>query len=407
MTGRLALTVALGALVTAGPASASVVDELCPQSSAGPNPSCVVEPIPGEGWVWAGAERPAATRLPLYRSLIPAPYAMPKDPMVAYTAVRLDAPGDPSAAEKDPAQGYMETTVTLRVSFNGQEGWFPLATPVNDDSQYDFGRAVGIPKYRDDVLIAHDHATDAWTGAAMVAAAPKTVYERVAWSPKPPPSTDPELLGAVRRLVLNEAPQFTLVRPWDETDPGRFPERVKFTVSPLVPAGQLPAPRLGTTTAYVNDAAGPASLPLWRDLVDAGRPRSMPGMFWHGSGVVYVSSQRLDGQVGPPGKTGTGPANGFAGPGRTRDGAPTASAPACRSRRTVRLRVRISHGDALRSARVVIDGGAARPVRGARTRLTVSLRGLAAGLHTVRVIARTREGRTVRLTRRYRACASA
>jgi len=82
-------------------------------------------------------------------------------------------------------------------------------------------------------------------------------------------------------------------------------------------------------------------------------------------------------------------------------GLPTARR--CLSRRafTIRLRPR---GTRLRSARVTVDGKPVKVLKGRRLRARIDLRGTPKRKVTVRVTARTTDGRTLRETRRYRTC---
>jgi GH43 family beta-xylosidase len=77
---------------------------------------------------------------------------------------------------------------------------------------------------------------------------------------------------------------------------------------------------------------------------------------------------------------------------------------ACRSRRTLSIRLRAPRGERLRIARVYVGGRRVRTLRGARPRVPVSLAGLPSGRYRVRVVARTTRGRTLRAERVYRTC---
>ena len=155
---RIALLAVTFAFAAAAPAGATTLSNTCPHiGSTAPNPSCVTEPIPGEGWVVAAMRPPSRHALRVYRSLIPSFYAMPRRPMVAFTGSRLNV-GNPTLSDADPGPGYMESAVEIRVRRGSEEGWFPLATPVNDSSQYQAGRWVGIPKWMADLSMTHDHA---------------------------------------------------------------------------------------------------------------------------------------------------------------------------------------------------------------------------------------------------------
>jgi Acetoacetate decarboxylase (ADC) len=183
---RLLVPALLVTLAGAAPAGATTLANTCPHvGSTAPNPSCITEPIPGEGWVVAAMRAPARRSLSLYRSLIPDFYAMPRRPMVAFTGSRLNV-GSPTVGTADPGQGYMESTVEIRVRRGDEEGWFPLATPVNDSSQYQAGRWVGIPKWMADLSMTPDHAAGTWTAAATAPGNATAVFERITWAPAKP-----------------------------------------------------------------------------------------------------------------------------------------------------------------------------------------------------------------------------
>jgi hypothetical protein len=78
---------------------------------------------------------------------------------------------------------------------------------------------------------------------------------------------------------------------------------------------------------------------------------------------------------------------------------------ACRSRRRVVVHLRLRRGDRLVAARVLVNGRAIR-ARRSRRAVVVDLSRRLAGRYTVRIVGRTARGRSVRVTRRYRTCAS-
>jgi len=78
----------------------------------------------------------------------------------------------------------------------------------------------------------------------------------------------------------------------------------------------------------------------------------------------------------------------------------------CASRRRFRIRLREPHGDRMASARVTVAGKRVRVTRRAgRLTASVDLRSRPAGVVQVRIVGRTRSGRTVRSARTYRLCA--
>lgn len=83
----------------------------------------------------------------------------------------------------------------------------------------------------------------------------------------------------------------------------------------------------------------------------------------------------------------------------------TATVPGCSSRRVIVLHLRAPHGEALRSARVFLDGRVVTTRRGRRITVRVSLRGLTRATARVTTALTLRSGRTVVRTRVYRLCA--
>ena len=81
-------------------------------------------------------------------------------------------------------------------------------------------------------------------------------------------------------------------------------------------------------------------------------------------------------------------------------GASLPSSRRCSSRRAFRIRL----GRGLSSARVFVNGKRVRTLRGKRLRSTVNLRGLPKGRFTVRIVGRTKAGKTVVRKRAYRTC---
>jgi antitoxin (DNA-binding transcriptional repressor) of toxin-antitoxin stability system len=60
----------------------------------------------------------------------------------------------------------------------------------------------------------------------------------------------------------------------------------------------------------------------------------------------------------------------------------------------------------LRSGRATLNGKVVARLSPGRRTITVDLRGRRAGTYTLRVTIRTKAGRTVKVTRRYRTCAA-
>jgi hypothetical protein len=78
----------------------------------------------------------------------------------------------------------------------------------------------------------------------------------------------------------------------------------------------------------------------------------------------------------------------------------------CRSRRSLRIRLREPKADPLVRATVNVDGRRVRVVVGRRLTAPVDLRNLPRRRYTVKIAATTASGRVVQGTRRYRTCVS-
>ena len=81
--------------------------------------------------------------------------------------------------------------------------------------------------------------------------------------------------------------------------------------------------------------------------------------------------------------------------------------PACVSRRSFRIRLRVPVGTSVRSARVTVNGKRVPVSRGARLTAPVDLRGLPAGAVKVRIRVVTTRGSVLTGTRTYQTCAGA
>ena len=78
--------------------------------------------------------------------------------------------------------------------------------------------------------------------------------------------------------------------------------------------------------------------------------------------------------------------------------------PACLSRRSFRIRIRTRKADPVVRATVTVNGSKVQTVRGRRVTAPVRLTGLPKGQTIVRIIAKTKSGKTLRGTRTYHPC---
>ena len=84
---------------------------------------------------------------------------------------------------------------------------------------------------------------------------------------------------------------------------------------------------------------------------------------------------------------------------------PASTRKRCVSRRRFTIRLREPQGDALDTAAVFLNGKRIEVRRGDRLTAPIVLAGLPKGRYTVRIIAKTVLGRTIKGTRKYRTCA--
>jgi hypothetical protein len=161
------------------------------------------------------------------------------------------------------------------------------------------------------------------------------------------------------------------LRVFDIRDPLK-PKEIAYHVAPLNYIGGSP-------------------LPVEKANFAMSRPSFVPerGEIWYSDGNSGFYAVRTTNGVWPFAKPGP---LGLPGSGR------------CVSRRNFRIRLRQPPRSRLASAKVFVNGRRVKVVRGARTTARIDLRGLPKGTVTVRVIARTKTGRTITETRRYRTC---
>jgi len=126
-----------------------------------------VQPSPGPAedreWSFRGQRGITAAFAPadlaLYRSLLPAPFEMPEEPLVAVSVVYYY---DVTA----PLTPYREGYVVLQCRYQGRTGWCVLTMPVDDETADAGGRFLGFPKYVAD-RIELEEADGVWSGRVI------------------------------------------------------------------------------------------------------------------------------------------------------------------------------------------------------------------------------------------------
>jgi hypothetical protein len=84
--------------------------------------------------------------LPLYRRLLPDAFAMPEHPLLSISVV------DQLEVGPWPLTPYQLAFVSLRCSYQGEEGWHPITMPENKWVAVWTGRTMGFPKYLADTI---------------------------------------------------------------------------------------------------------------------------------------------------------------------------------------------------------------------------------------------------------------
>lgn len=129
-----------------------------PQANPTPKPMATERP-----WAFLGTRRLMTaivpTDLELYRSLLPASFDMPDQPLVVvavahYYDVTL------------PLVPYHEGYVWLQCKYQGRTGFYTYTMPVDDKTANDGGRSIGFNKYVAD-KIALEEQDGVWTGRVV------------------------------------------------------------------------------------------------------------------------------------------------------------------------------------------------------------------------------------------------
>ena len=311
----LALLAPAGVLGQAPQPQPGLAESLCPRLTA-PDPDCTTIGIPAEVWATSAIvpikDDPQAAKA--YDSLIPAPFfPLPGRRELGVLMFRLDTtPSSNRSIDDDPGAGYAEGSVAIRVGFPAKdgypyrEGWWVIAQPLNDQSQYGAGRAIGLPKHMADAGLRIDasktwraHAKD-WApgnkdtpGAAVVPGGNSLTIE---WSAGERPE------GPERREQLWTWGQygealFVQRPPYDEGGE-HAPGMVKFTTvstvplagAPQTPVTMAPDPRIGNATVSL-DGKTPGGVPF-SDLIGPG-PHKVAGTSAFTRGFAFITSDDL------------------------------------------------------------------------------------------------------------------
>ena len=322
--GTVALFAALAAVGTLAQTpqpQPGFAESLCPRLAA-PDPDCITIGIPAE--VWAAAAivpiRDDPQAIKAYDSLIPAPFhPIPGRREVGVLMFRLNTSMSPDRTiDTDPGAGYAEGSVAIRVGFPAEEGypyrdgWWVVAQPLNDQSQYRAGRDIGLPKHMADAGLRIDeqktwraHANDWATGNKDTpGAAPVPGGNRLSIEWRAGETTaGPERREQLWTWGQYGEPLFVQRPPYDEAgehDPGL----VKFTTvsavpvqgAPQTPLTTAPDPRIGNATVTLEGAT-PGGV-QFADLIGAG-PHQVEGTSAFTRGFAFITSDNLQNNRAP------------------------------------------------------------------------------------------------------------
>jgi hypothetical protein len=231
----------------------------------------------------------------IYRSLLPAPLAMPTEPIISIYVASFDRAGGMPPFQWRP---FLEGAIRLRCAYEGEEGWFFKTIPVTSRMSALTGRSLGFPKYIADTITL----SIAPERSAGEVKHKSTVRLRVEFTPAPARELTLEeqrVLGEGGRFwdfYLSPFPygRFSIWSPriWrgigdDEhavLQPGERSVLLKISPREVVPSTWRIL-QTGTVQIAVN-AGDP-----WASLIQPGR--SAPAIVFHWEGGVVLDARRI------------------------------------------------------------------------------------------------------------------
>jgi hypothetical protein len=187
------------------PASTSATATTAPTAEETLQPTAT--PQAERPWAFLGTRRLMTTLVPadlgLYRSLLPAQFDMPDQPLVVVTVADYY---DVTL----PLVPYREGYVLLQCKYQGRTGWYTYTMPVDDKTANDGGRAIGFNKYVADEITLEEQ-DGIWTGRVVHGA--RTVMEIVFTATgKPVTATGGDQVSLFNLLPPGEGPKINEVR---------------------------------------------------------------------------------------------------------------------------------------------------------------------------------------------------
>jgi hypothetical protein len=168
-----------------------------PEATVTADPQATPVPTPQDRrpWSFQGQRGITAAFAPadvgLYRSLLPASFDMPDQPLVAVSVVDYY---DVTL----PLVHYREGYVALQCKYQGRTGWHVITMPVDDETADAGGRSIGFPKYVAGQITLEEQA-GGWLGRVVNDG--RTVME-VAFTAKGTAAPAPEAQSPVTFQLL-------------------------------------------------------------------------------------------------------------------------------------------------------------------------------------------------------------
>ena len=176
----------------------------------------------------------------LYTALIPAPYTLPSQIGVGVQVNRLDVPRQ-AVAGLVPQQGTITSTVAIRVSNAGVEGWYPISSVTTSATAVTAARADGQPSNAGTATFGADAISAYGTTKVGTQPAVSLVWNKDTKAP----------LAGLGDYSFHRIPTFSLSGIF--SGPSRI--RVQEYLKPLVPVNDVNGSPVGLPVALPPEAA--------------------------------------------------------------------------------------------------------------------------------------------------------
>ena len=241
----------------------------------------------------------------LYRSLLSPRYDMPLFPQVAVALRQFSVPSGEA-----PQTTWIEGTVALRATSEGQDGWYPISSATTSAESFEAGRAMGLPRY---TATGTFSATEAgWQAQTTVGEQSSMLLE---WASQP----DVAVSGTTVDLAAQRQPYFAVAPVFQGPNRTRQQVYTKPPVPVFDVTGEPPVneAKIAGVTALAPTQKGMVHLSLNPDLnsLDAASAaplpdlpfaegqsladlivvdQTVPGLFWQTDALLITQTDDLD-----------------------------------------------------------------------------------------------------------------